>query len=65
MISMLQISSQMNLSLEKIFEQFEGFEIDSLKLIVNSTEQMKFLRILSKAQQLIEWLRRETKSIMC
>lgn len=55
----------MNLSLEKIFEQFEGFEIDSLKLIVNSTEQMKFLRILSKAQQLIEWLRRETKSIMC
>ena len=60
----LQISSQADLSLEKVHEQFGGFEIDSLKLIANSTVQMKFLKVLSKAQQFIEWLQRETKSII-
>ena len=59
---MLQISSQSELSLEKVYEQFGGFEIDSLKSIANSTVRMKFLKVFSQAQQFIEWLQRETKS---
>ena len=61
---MLQITSQADLSLENIFEHFEGCEIDSLKLIVHSNERIKFLKILRNAQEFIEWLQRETKSIL-
>ena len=61
---MLQISSQSELSLEKAYEQFGGFEIDLLKSIANSTVRMKFLKVFSQAQEFIEWLQRETKSIL-
>lgn len=65
MTNMLQISSLADLSLEKIFEQFGELENDSLmKSIAINTERMKFLKVLSNAQQLVEWLQRETKSIM-
>ena len=57
-----QIKSQADLPLEKVFEQFGGFEADSLKAIASNPKQMKFLKILSNAQQLIVWLRKETKS---
>ena len=61
---MFQITSQADLSLEKVFEELKGFEIDSLKSVVNSNKQMEFLKVLSDAEEFIEWLQRETKSIM-
>ena len=55
----LQISEHMTLSLETF--EGEGYhDIEGLKNIASSHDQMEFLKVLSNCQSFIEWLQQET-----
>ena len=55
------MSGQTDLSLEE-FEQ-ENYNFEELEAIARDDNKVKFLRILSTSEQLIEWLQTETKGI--
>ena len=60
MFGLLQDFSHADLTL-KDFELVEVCEFESLKHIASSERQMQFLQILSRSQQFIKWLQKETK----
>lgn len=55
------MSGQIDLSLEE-FEQ-EEYNFEELEAIAKDDDKVKFLKVLSCSQQLIEWLRKETKGM--
>ena len=55
------MSGQTELSLEE-FEQ-EGYNFEELEVIASDDNKVEFLNVLSTSQQLIDWLRRETKGL--
>ena len=57
---LLQVFSQSDLTL-KDFKMIEVCEFEALKRIASSKRQMQFLQVLSRSQQFIEWLQKETK----
>ena len=52
--------SQSDLTLKEL-KVVEVCEIESLKHIASNKRQMQFLQVLSRSQQFIEWLQKETK----
>jgi len=56
------MSGQTDLSLEE-FEQ-ENYNFEELEAIARDDNKVKFLRILSTSEQLIEWLQTETKGMI-
>ena len=57
---MLQVFNQTDQTL-KDFELIEVCEFKSLKRIASSERQIQFLQVLSRSQQFIKWLQKETK----
>lgn len=49
----------------KMFEEEEHHDIQGLKAIAESHDQMKFLEALSNCQSFIEWLQQETNGNVC
>ena len=58
---LLQMRSQTELSLEE-FER-EGYNFEDLETIASDDNKVKFLKVLSNSQQLIDWLQRETRGL--
>lgn len=54
----------MTLPLE-MFEEEEYHDIQGLKAVADSPDQMNFLKVLSKCQSFIEWLQQETNGNVC
>ena len=60
-VHLLQMSGQVNLSLEEFEEK--GYNFEDLEAIASDDNKIEFLKVLSSSQQLIEWLQRETKGL--